>query len=141
MAQKRRVSLPGGMQVKVNARDGVVYSSMILHLPSNYSTKLRRVIHLSYHPFGGQVYPYSPYFYWNLRFTRQLSQAARAQFEPFGQVSAAEHDHVESFFRTILAKDGAAFRAELAVLHPGEAQCIVCVVLLSRLAGQGKVRY
>ena len=134
LAEKRRVPLPGGMQLKLNAGDGVVYSSMILHWPSNYSTKLRRVIHLSYRPFGGQVYPYSAYFYWNLRFTRHLSQAARAQFEHFAQLSAEEHDHVEAFFRAILAKDEAAFRAELAVLHPGEEQRIVCVVLLSRLA-------
>jgi hypothetical protein len=122
------------MQVKLNAGDGVVYSNMILHWPSNYSTKLRRAIHLGYRPFGGQVYPYNAYFYWNLRFTRHLSQAARAQFKHFAQLSAEEHDHVEAFFRAVLAKDEAAFRAELAVLHPGEAERIVCVVLLSRLA-------
>ena len=53
LAENRRVPLPDGMQVKLNAGDGVVYSSMILHWLSNYSTKLRRVIHLSYRPFGG----------------------------------------------------------------------------------------
>lgn len=57
LAEKRRVPLPESLQIKLNAGDGAVYSSMILHWPSNYSTKLRRVIHLSYRPFGGQVYP------------------------------------------------------------------------------------
>ncbi|MAG34722.1 MAG: hypothetical protein CL878_00510 [Dehalococcoidia bacterium] len=134
LAENRRVPLPGGMQVKLKAGDGVVYSNMILHWPSLYSTKLRRVIHLGYRPFGGQVYPYSAYFYWNLRFTRHLSPAARSQFERFAQLSAQELDHVEAFFRAVLAKDEAALDAQLTVLHPGEAERIVCVVLLSRLA-------
>ena len=134
LAENRRVPLPGSMPVELKAGDGVVYSSMILHWPSNYSTKRRRVIHLGYRPFGGQVYPYGAHFYWNLRFTRHLSPAARAQFERFAQLSDEEHDRVEAFFRAVLAKDEAAFRAELAVLHPGEAERIVCVVLLSRLA-------
>ena len=133
LAEKRRVPLPESLQIKLNAGYGVVYSSMILHWSSNCSTKMRRVIHISYRLLGGQVYPYSAYFYWNL-FTRHLSQAARAQLERFAQLSAEERDHIEIFFRAILAKDEVAFRAELALLHPGKTERIVCVMLLSRLA-------
>ena len=134
LAENRRVPLKGGIPVELKAGDGVVYSSMILHWPSNYSTKLRRVLHLGYRPFGGPVYPYGAHFYWNLRFTRHLSPAARGQFERFAQLGNEEHDRIEAFFRAVLAKDEAAFRVELAILHPGEAERIVCVVLLSRLA-------
>ena len=52
-----RAPLSSGMQVKLEAGDGVMYINTNLHWPSNYSTKLRRVIHLGYRSFGGQLYP------------------------------------------------------------------------------------
>ena len=134
LAENPRAPLPGSMQVRLKAGDGVVYSNLILHWPSDYSTKHRRTIHLGYRSFGGAIYPYSTHFYWDLGFTKHLSPAARAQFERFAALHAQERDHIEAFFRAILARDEAAFRAELAVLHPGEAERIVCVTLLSRLA-------
>ncbi len=134
LAENPRAPLPGSMQVRLKAGDGVVYSNLILHWPSDYSTKHRRTIHLGYRSFGGAIYPYSTHFYWDLGFTKHLSPAARAQFERFAALHAQERDHIAAFFRAILARDEAAFRAELAVLHPGEAERIVCVTLLSRLA-------
>ena len=134
LAENPRAPLPGGVPVQLQAGDGVVFSSLILHWPSNYSTQRRRVIHLGYRAFGGASYPYITHLYWDLGFTRHLSPAARAQFERFAALHRQERDHVEAFFRAILAQDETAFRTELAALHPGEAERIVCVVLLSRLA-------
>lgn len=134
LQENPRVPLPDGMQVKLKAGDGVVYSNLILHWPSNYSTRLRRTIHLSYRSFGGSIYPYSTHFYWNLAFTRHLSPDARAQFEAFAALHEKERDQVTAFFRAILAKDEVAFRAALARLHPGQPHRMVCVVLLARLA-------
>ena len=57
LLKNRRAPLSSGMQVKLEAGDGVMYINTILHWPSNYSTKLRRVIHLGYRAFGGQLYP------------------------------------------------------------------------------------
>ena len=134
LAANPRVPLPDGVQVRLKAGDGVVYSNLILHWPSDYSTKHRRTIHLGYRSFGGAIFPYSTHFYWDLGFTKHLSPASRAQFERFAALHAQERDHIEAFFRAILDRDEAAFQTELAVLHPGEAERLVCVTLLSRLA-------
>ena len=122
------------MQVRLKAGDGVVYSNLILHWPSDYSTKHRRTIHLGYRSFGGAIFPYSTHFYWDLGFTKHLSPASRARFERFAALHAQERDDIEAFFRAILDRDESAFQTELALLHPGEAERLVCVTLLSRLA-------
>ena len=133
-----RVALPGGIPVELKAGDGVVYINAILHWGSNYSTRLRRTIHLSYRSFGGAIYPYSNHnFYWDLGFTKHLSPEARARFERFAELRALEAEVIVSAFRALLDKDGLAFRTELARLHPGEKGRMVCVVLLSRLKQPG----
>ena len=75
LAENARAPLPGGVQVRLKAGDGVVYSNLILHWPSDYSTKLRHTIHLGYRSFGGAPYPYDTHFYWDLDFTKHLSPA------------------------------------------------------------------
>ena len=75
LTENARAPLPGGVQVRLKAGDGVVYSNLILHWPSDYSTKLRRTIHLGYRSFGGALYPYDTHFYWDLGFTKHLSPA------------------------------------------------------------------
>lgn len=130
-----RVPLPGSTPVELKAGDGVVYSNMILHWGSNYSTKLRRTIHLGYRSFGGPTYPYpNNKFYWDLEFTNHLPSAARASFERFAELQGRERDVIVSTFRAIIAKDAAAFRAGLAQLHPGENARMVALVLLCKLA-------
>ena len=131
-----RAPLPGSTQVRLKAGDGVVYSNLILHWPSDYSTKLRRTIHLGYRSFGGALYPYDTHFYWDLGFTKHLSPASRAQFERFAWLGAQEHDRIETLFRAMLAKDAVTFRETLAQLHPGETGRLVAVVLLSKKAAQ-----
>ena len=129
-----RAPLSSGMQVKLKAGDGVMYINAILHWPSNYTTKLRRVIHLGYRSFGGQLYPYALRSAWEPSFVKHLSAEAQATFQRFTALAAREDDRIEAFFRAMLEKDVAGFREALAILHPGERERMVGVVLLSKVA-------
>ena len=66
-----RSPLPGGMPVKLEAGDGLIYYHSMLHWGSNYSTKLRRTVHggISVH-----AMPRDP------GFTRHLSPSSAAAF-------------------------------------------------------------
>ena len=139
LLKDRRAPLSSGMQVKLAAGDGVMYINAMLHWPSNYSTKLRRVIHLGYSSFGGQLYPYdASRFAWEPSFVKHLSAEAQATFQRFTELAAREDDRIESFFRAMLEKDVDGFREALAILHPGETERMVCVVLLSKLGSQDR---
>ena len=132
----RRAPLSSGMPVKLEAGDGVMYINTILHWPSNYSTKLRRVIHLGYRSFGGGLYPYIRGFYWEPSFVKHLSAEARATFKRYTELAAREIDQIEAYMRAMLDQDQDGFREALARLHPGETGRMVCVVLLSKVAAR-----
>ena len=130
-----RVELPGGVPVDLKAGDAVVYTNLIMHWGSFYSSRLRRTIHLGYRSFGGEIFPYSHHFHYDegLGFTRHLSTAAAAQFEQFVELFKQEREQIELTWRAVIAGDGAAFHAGLEKLHPGENGRMVSVVLLSRM--------
>ncbi|MBM3264075.1 MAG: phytanoyl-CoA dioxygenase family protein [candidate division Zixibacteria bacterium] len=133
LSEDPRKLVPGGIPVELKAGDGVVYTNTILHWGSNYSAKHRRTIHLGYRSFGGPVFPYVNRFYRDRPFTACLSPQAQAAFEDFARLYYAEADVIEATYRSILAKDVDGFLTHLAVLHPGEKQRIVCLILLSKL--------
>ena len=126
--------MPGGIPIELSAGDGVVYSHMGLHWGSNYSTKLRRTVHLGYRAFGGASYPIVDHFYWSLDFTQHLPAEARAQFEHFFRLHQQQCNVIEATFHAIRNKDADGFRDGLAKLHPGEEERMVTVVFLSKLA-------
>ena len=134
LEQNPLAPLPASTPVELKAGDGVAYTNTILHWGSDYTTKLRRTIHLGYRSFGGAIFPYVSHFYWDLGFTRHLSLPARKRFERFAQLHAHERDCIESVFRAILNRDVTDFREGLSELHSGECGRMVCVVLLSKLA-------
>jgi hypothetical protein len=102
--------VPGGVQTHLNAGDGVVYITPILHWGSNYSTRMRRTLH------GG----YSNFTQYNdLSYIPYLSAASQAQFRRWEEQSARTQDLTESVLRAALAKDGAGFHAGLDKLQPG----------------------
>ena len=129
-----RAKLSNCMQVRLKAGDGVIYINTILHWPSNYSTRLRRIIHLRYTSFGGQSYPYGSRFLWEPGFVKHLSAEGQAGFHRFLELAECEDDRIEAFYRAILDRDPQAFRQALALLHPGDTGQMVCVILLSKLA-------
>jgi hypothetical protein len=134
LSENSQAPLPNSIPVEMKAGDGVVYTNTIFHWGSNYSTKLRRTIHLGYRSFGGPIFPYVCHFHRDLDFTRHLSTEARAVFERHAQLYREECDVMESTFRAIIDKNADAFREGLAAVHPGESGRIVCLILLSKVA-------
>ncbi len=128
-----RAPLPGGIPVKLRAGDGVVYTNFILHWGSNYSSKLRRTIHLGYQSFGGPLFRYF-HLWWSPEFTRNLPQALREPFEGWGRAIERDHDMIEVIYRAMLDRDARGFRAGLAALHPGEKGRMVCAAILCKEA-------
>ena len=128
------VPLPGGIPVELAAGDGVVYLNGILHWGSNYSTKLRRTIHLGYRSFGGALFPHANGFNWDMGFTRHLASEPRARFERFWRLHAEERKLIASIFRAIVAGDARQFRARLAALHAGAEARIEALILIRRIA-------
>ena len=102
--------LPGGVPVKLEAGDGVVYINYLLHWGSNYSAKLRRTLH------GGHtIFPY----YQDLDFTRFLAPESRASFIDWDRKSTAMQDYTERALRAIIAREADAYRAAVEALQPG----------------------
>ena len=132
------VPLPGSVQVKLKAGDGVVYPNIIMHWGSVYSSKLRRTIHLGYRTFGGPILPHVHFHHWDhsLAFTERLPAHLRSSFAHYADLHEREIVQIESVLRAIKDKDRNAFRAGLAELHPGDEGRIACVMLLCRLAGK-----
>lgn len=135
LQQDPHVPLPGGIPVELSAGDGVVYNNApILHWGSNYSSKLRRTIHLVYNSFGSPMLPWVWWYFWNLTFTKHLSPASRAYFERWESLHNEVRDRMEHCLRAILSSNPAEFRTSLAVLHPGEEGRMVCVLMLVNVA-------
>ena len=132
------VPLPGSVQVKLKAGDGVVYPNIIMHWGSIYGSKLRRTIHLGYRTFGGPILPHVHFHHWDhsLAFTERLPAHLRSSFAHYAELHEREIGQIESVLRSIIDKDRNAFLAGLAELHPGHEGKIVCVMLLCRLAAK-----
>ena len=130
------VPLPGSVQVKLKAGDGVVYPNIIMHWGSIYGSKLRRTIHLGYRTFGGPILPHVHFHHWDhsLAFTERLPAHLRSSFAHYAELHEREIVQIESVLRAIIDKDSNAFLAGLAELHSGHEGKIVCVMLLCRLA-------
>lgn len=128
-----REQLTDGIRVAMNAGDGVVYTNTILHWGSDYSTRLRRTIHLGYRSYGGPIFPYVNRTFRNLNFIDCLSSDAQKVFKSIKTRYDSETDLIEIIFRAIIERDKNTFLEGIASLHPGEIGRIVCVVLLSKI--------
>jgi hypothetical protein len=88
-----RLPLPGAVQVKLRAGDGVAYTSPgILHWGSSYGTKLRRTIHGGYTVMG-----YND----SLHFMPHISKEAQACFRRWEQRNRDFVDREEGLFRSV----------------------------------------
>ena len=125
--------ISGGIPVELKAGDGVVYIHITLHWGSNYSTKLRRTIHLGYRAFGSPVYPIVNHYYWQPDFAEKLSNGVVDQFTHFCRLHSTQCDVVESIFRAVAAKESDIFLKGICTLYPGEKGRMVCLVFLSKL--------
>ena len=114
----------------------MVYTHIILHWGSNYSTKLRRTIHLGGRTFGRPVHPIVNHYYWQPDFAENLSSGVVDQFTHFSRLHSIQCDVVESIFRAVAAKESDIFLKGICTLHPGEKGRTVCPVFLSKLVDQ-----
>ncbi len=108
-----RAPLPGGVQTYLNAGDGVVYITPILHWGSDYSAKLRRTIHGGFCNFTK---------YEDLSYTKHLSAEAQATLKRWDKRSERMQGHTESALRAVIEKDGSAYHAALDKIHPGRGE-------------------
>ena len=110
LKKDRQAPMPGGVQTHLEAGDGVVYITPILHWGSNYSTTLRRTLHGGFGIFTA---------YEDLGFTECLKAEARDAFGRWEEQSARLQDVTEAALRAVLAGDGAGYLARLGGLQPG----------------------
>ena len=134
LTEDPRQALPGGMQVELKAGDGVVYTNLILHWGSDYSAKLRRTVHFGFRSFGGQQLPYVQGLHRRGDARPHLSADAQARWTRHRALYLADCDRMETAFRAAIDGDGVRFREQVAALHPGEEERLVCAILLSKLA-------
>ena len=134
LAEDARRPLPGALQVELGAGDGVVYSNLILHWGSDYSTKRRRTVHFGFRSFGGDLFPYVLGLHRRGDVTAHLGEAASAAWREHRRLYAVECDTLEAVFRAAIAGDAEAFRQGVVRLHPGPRHREVCLILLSKLA-------
>jgi hypothetical protein len=134
LAENPRRPLPGAIPAELRAGDAAVYTNTILHWGSNYSSKLRRTVHLGYRSFGSALYPYVPHFYWDLGFTQHLPAPLRLAFRRFARWHAAERKTIEAAFRALLLRRRPSFLRALKTLHPSPSDRLVCAILLGKLA-------
>ena len=127
------VALPNSIPVELKAGDGVVYTNTILHWGSNYSTKLRRTVHLGYRSYGGPILPYVAVYYRDTSYARFLSEACQQIVERQIEAHAKELDLITDAYRALLDRNEGAFLEGLTKLHPGEEGRLVTVILLSKL--------
>ena len=124
------------MPVELNAGDGVVYTHLLLHWGSYYSSKMRRTLHPGYRPFGFAALPNIHWRHWEPGFYHHLSSPAREQFEAWDALFFEEFDRIASIFHSIINGDRDRFRAELDALHPSSDERMVSVIMLSKLANK-----
>ena len=136
LAENPSVPLPGGIPVELNAGDGVVYTHLLLHWGSYYSSKMRRTLHPGYRPFGFAALPNVHWRHWEPGFYHHLSDTARKRFEKWDTLFFQEFDQIAAIFHSIIKGDANRFRTELEVLHPSPRAQMVSVVMLSKLAGK-----
>ena len=143
-AQRRQLlldpksQLVGGVPVRLEAGDGVVYPNLMMHWGSNYTSRLRRTIHMGYRSFAGPTLPYAHQLEWHERpgFLEYASEQALAHFETAAEHYDQEKRRIAAALRTIISGQEQAFRAALARLHPSEAGRMVAVVLMCRIANK-----
>ena len=129
LAANPRQPLPGGMPVKLNAGDAVVYNNYLLHWGSNYSTKLRRIVHGTFGHFT---------YYPDAGIGDSLSPSSRATFRSWVNRSEQVRDATESALRAVINRDAPGFRAAIEDLHPGAGENgkSLLTIFLSKAANQ-----
>lgn len=131
--------LLGGVQIKLRAGDGVVYSNVCLHWGSQYNSRpIRRTLHLSYRAIGLGTQrllskSHSAPGLEDPAFADALPEECGEHFRMVALLLAEERAMMATLFRAVIERDAAGFERALAALHAGEEHRMVAVVLLSKI--------
>ena len=136
LAEDPSVPLPGSIPVELKAGDGVVYTHLLLHWGSYYSSKMRRTLHPGYRPFGFAAMPNVHWRHWKPGFYHYLPDMVRQQFETWDQIFFAELDLVAEILHAITDNNRTQFLAAFEQLHPSPYDCMVSIIMLSKLAAK-----
>ena len=139
LASSEYEPIDGGMAIELEAGDGIVYLTPILHWGSNYSTKLRRTLQYTYRSFNNGSLSAAHVFHWTPDLVHNLPAHLASRFKHFLALWEREYDVMEGIFRAMIARDEAGFLHGLAELHAGEVGRMICVIYLSKIA-KGAVR-
>ena len=110
LRRDERVPLPGGVQTRLEAGDGVVYIMPILHWGSRYDAKIRRTLH------GGFSLSTQQH---HLAYAELLTAGTRQAFERWNGRSEMMVDLTERALRAAIERDVAGYYEVLDEIHPG----------------------
>ena len=129
LAANPRLPLPGGVPVELKAGDAVVYNNYLLHWGSNYSTKLRRIVHATFGHFA--CYP-------DAGIGNFLSPSSQSTFQVWVETSERVQDATEAALRSVINRDAPGYRAALEDLHPGAGKSgkSLLTIFLSKATNQ-----
>ena len=110
----------------------MVYNNYLLHWGSNYSTKLRRIVHGTFGHF---------FYYPDAGIGDFLSPPSRAIFQSWVDRSEQVRDATESALRAVINRDAPGYRAALEGLHPGAGEYgkSLLTIFLSKATNQLKL--
>ena len=134
LSEDPSVPLPASMPVKLKAGDGVVYTHLLLHWGSSYSSKMRRTLHPGYRPFGFAAIPNVHWRHWIPGFYHYLPDTIRQQFETWDQIFFAEFDLIAEILHAIIDNNKTQFLTTFEKLHPSPCDRMVSIIMLSKLA-------
>lgn len=119
--------VPGGVQTRLNAGDGVAYILPLLHWGSNYSTRKRRTLHGGFARLTGWE---------STGWIRHLSDESQQLFTRWHERAESYMGHAETALRAAIARDAAGYRKALEVLAPGRGEkgLIKSTICLSKTA-------
>ena len=106
-------AVPGGVQTRLKAGDGVIYILPILHWGSNYSTKKRRCIHGGFSLFSQ---------YEDLSYLDYLTEEVQTAFQRWDRRSQDMKDQTETALRAFMNGDTTEYFSALDRLHPGRGE-------------------
>ena len=129
LAANPRLPLPGGVPVELKAGDAVVYNNYLLHWGSNYSTKLRRIVHATFGHFA---------YYPDSGIGNFLSPSSQSTFQVWVETSERVQDATEAALRSVINRDAPGYRAALEDLHPGAGKSgkSLLTIFLSKATNQ-----
>ena len=129
LAANPRLPLPGGVPVELKAGDAVVYNNYLLHWGSNYSTKLRRIVHATFGHFA---------YYPDAGIGNFLSPSSQSTFQVWVETSERVQDATEAALRSVINRDAPGYRAALEDLHPGAGKSgkSLLTIFLSKATNQ-----